>query len=144
MKKRDFLRLLGAVLAGLWGLGFPVLADETKDNKGHKGPRIRFLQTIADVGKVRKGKKVVHHFEFVNEGDSPLKILNLIPACFACTTATVDKKEVPPGGKGRVTVTVDTGVEVVLPGRMAKSVEVRTNDPASRVVVLVMSGEVVE
>ncbi len=143
MERRDFFRLLGAVLALLWGLRLPVLADG-RDNEGQKGPKIRFLKTTVDVGKVKKGEKAVYDFEFVNEGDSPLKILNLIPACLACTTATVDREEVPPGGKGRVTVTVDTGVEVVLPGKMVKAVEVRTNDPANRVVVLIMSGEVVE
>ena len=142
MDRRSFLRLVGAILALLW-LEPPGPVEGSKASR-QGGPKIRFLHTVADVGKVKKGKKAIHTFEFVNDGDAILKILNIIPACLACTSATVDREEIPPGGRGAITVTVDTGVDVVLPGRMVKAVEVRTNDPSNRVVVLIMSGEVVE
>ncbi|GEM_PF-1984641 len=51
--------------------------------------------------------------------------------------------EIPPGGEGTIEVVVDTGVDVVGLGRMFKTVEVRTNDPERRIVILGISGEVV-
>jgi len=51
--------------------------------------------------------------------------------------------EIKPGEEGSIEVIIDTGVEVVGIGRMFKTVEVRTNDPNKRIVILGISGEVV-
>lgn len=43
-------------------------------------PSIRFYETRFDFGSVKKGERIVHDFEFINEGGGVLRIDKLIPA----------------------------------------------------------------
>lgn len=42
-----------------------------------------------------------------------------------------------------IRVEIDTGTKVVNIGRMVKTVEVRTNDPENKIVILAVGGEVI-
>lgn len=44
------------------------------------GPSVNFYETRYEFGSVKKGEKIIHEFEFVNEGDGTLRIERLIPA----------------------------------------------------------------
>jgi len=44
-----------------------------------QGPRMRLDQRTHDSGSVREGTLVEHAFKVVNEGDEPLKILDVRP-----------------------------------------------------------------
>lgn len=45
-----------------------------------QGPSVRFTETRYEFGSVKKGEKIVHEFELLNEGNEALRIERLIPA----------------------------------------------------------------
>ncbi len=54
---------------------------EGATSQNHKGdPTIKFSKKKYNFGNVKKGEIVSHDFEFVNEGDGSLQIVELIPA----------------------------------------------------------------
>ena len=73
-------------------------------NKGV--PIMRFKERMVDFGKVPKGEKRYHIFEFTNEGDTDLIIANHI-AC-ECTTVDYSLRPVKPGETGEIDVTFDS------------------------------------
>jgi hypothetical protein len=84
------------------------------------------VEPIKDAGSVAKGEKLNQDFEIRNDGNAPLEITEVKPAC-GCTVASFDKS-VAPGKTGKVHVVVDT---VTFTGPIAKGVTVFTNDPAN-------------
>lgn len=89
-------------------------------------PRVVVDQPVADLGSADRGQTVAHDFVLRNEGETPLEILEVRPAC-GCTVAEYDRV-IPPGGTGKVHAELDTkGIE----GAVAKSITVLTNDPAN-------------
>lgn len=87
-------------------------------------PKAVAVEPIKDAGTVAKGEKIVHDFAIRNDGDAPLEITNVHPAC-GCTVAEFDKT-IAPGQTGKVHAVVDT---VTFNGPIAKGVTVFTNDP---------------
>ena len=87
-------------------------------------PKAVPVELIKDVGIVPKGDKVVHDFLIRNEGDAPLEITDVRPAC-GCTVVDYDKV-IAPGQTGKVHAEVDTAT---FNGPIAKGVTVFTNDP---------------
>ena len=69
-------------------------------------PIMQFQERTVDFGEVKKGEKRRYMFEFVNLGDTPVKI-GVISAC-DCTTTEYDATPVPPGGKGKILVIFDS------------------------------------
>lgn len=65
--------------------------------------RITFESNFFHFGTLKFGKSISHTFEFSNTGKKDLKILAVQTSC-DCTTALWEKKPVPPGGKGKITV----------------------------------------
>ncbi len=66
-------------------------------------PRITFSSNSFHFGTLKMGNSVSHTFEFTNTGTKDLKILSVQTSC-NCTTTLLEKKVVPPGEKGRITV----------------------------------------
>ncbi|HEY9423123.1 MAG TPA: DUF1573 domain-containing protein [Thermoanaerobaculia bacterium] len=87
-------------------------------------PKAVAVEPIKDVGTVPKGEKIIHDFAIRNDGDAPLEISNVKPAC-GCTVAEYDKV-IAPGKTGKVHAEVDTAT---FNGAIAKGVSVFTNDP---------------
>lgn len=87
-------------------------------------PKAVAVEAIKDVGTVPKGEKIIHDFAIRNDGDAPLEITNVRPAC-GCTVAEYDKV-IAPGKTGKVHAEIDT---VTFNGAIAKGVSVFTNDP---------------
>ncbi|HWL93415.1 MAG TPA: DUF1573 domain-containing protein [Phycisphaerae bacterium] len=107
--------------------------------KTDQSPKPHFEKTVHEFGSVLAGEVVQFDFEFVNSGEGTLEILKITPSC-GCTTAGEFEKVIPPGGKGRIPVKVDTKK---LSGPVSKSVDVGTNAPgAEATVTLSMKGEV--
>ncbi len=48
--------------------------------------------------------------------------------------------EIAPGESGKITITVDTGSDRVSPGKALKSIEVWTNDPRNKMIILSLRG----
>ncbi|HEX6898901.1 MAG TPA: DUF1573 domain-containing protein [Thermoanaerobaculia bacterium] len=89
-------------------------------------PKAVAVEPIKDMGTVPKGEKIIHDFQIRNDGDAPLEITNVRPAC-GCTVAEYDKV-IAPGKTGKVHAEIDT---VTFNGAIAKGVSVFTNDPAT-------------
>jgi hypothetical protein len=84
----------------------------------------------------REGVKITAEFPFSNTGASNLEIISINTSC-GCTTADYDRV-VPPGGRGLVSLILDTSN---ITGAFRKTAVVKTNDPSNPVVTLTMVGE---
>lgn len=76
-----------------------------------KAPEMEFAETVMGIGELsvsRKEKRKVT-FTFINKGDAPLRIISAETSC-GCTTATYRRKNVKPGKKGKIFVTVDASL----------------------------------
>ena len=68
---------------------------------------MHFDQRVVNFGKMKRGEKRTHVYEFVNLGDTPL-ILDLVSAC-DCTTLTYEEGKVyKPGEKGQIKIVFDS------------------------------------
>lgn len=87
-------------------------------------PAAAVAEPVIDAGEVPLGEPIEAVFEIENQGDAPLEITEVRPAC-GCTVADFDRV-IEPGATGRVHATVDTTSVV---GANAKAITVFTNDP---------------
>lgn len=94
-------------------------------------PKAVVAEPVYDAGQVAKGEDVVHDFVVANEGDAPLNILEVRPAC-GCTVADYDEV-IAPGATGKVHTVIDTST---FNGGISKGVTVLTNDPENPRLVL--------
>jgi hypothetical protein len=90
-----------------------------------KGPKIVFKEDAWNFGRAKMGVDLVHEFIFKNEGDAPLKIVNVETTC-GCTAALVSDKKLDPGKSGKLKVTFSTQGYA---GEVVKYVYVETDDP---------------
>ena len=102
-------------------------------------PRLELPQPVFAFGTVERGAHVEHTFTLRNTGAAELRIEHVKSSC-GCTVAVASAREIPPGGEGRVFVTLDTAR---MAGVRSKTVTVYTNDPAAAAVGLTLTGEVV-
>ena len=86
-------------------------------------PKAVPVEPIKDFGVVPKGETVAHDFLIRNDGDAPLQITDVRPAC-GCTVVDYDKT-IAPGQTGKVHAEVDTAT---FNGAVSKSIAVFTND----------------
>jgi len=101
------------------------------------GPRAVVPAPEHNFDIVAKGEVIKHAFEIRNEGDEPLEISEVKPAC-GCTVARFDPM-IAPGATGKVYADVDT---LSFNGPIAKSVYVYTNDPKAPRIDLVVKADV--
>jgi len=107
----------------------PVIAKATI------GPKAQVPETTFDFGEVFEDVKLTHTFEIKNIGDVVLEIKDIDSDC-ACTAADSDRC-IPPGGLGRVTLTI---APYSVLRQFAKKTKVFFNDPDHPQVVLTMKG----
>jgi hypothetical protein len=100
-------------------------------------PKAVPVEPIKDVGTIAKGEKIVHDFVLKNEGNAPLEVTGVRPAC-GCTVAEFDKT-IAPGQTGKVHAVVDT---TTFSGPIAKGVTVTTNDPENPQIELTVRAKV--
>ncbi|MCR9012858.1 DUF1573 domain-containing protein [Gabonibacter chumensis] len=102
--------------------------------------KIAFDSKEHNFGRIQeKGGKVSFEFTFKNEGDSPLIIRHVEASC-GCTVPKWDKRPIPPGGTGSITVTFNPRSR---PGNLLKKIVVYTNaTPPNH--LLKITGKVVE
>ena len=99
------------------------------------GPQAQISQTTYDFGEVFEDVKLTHTFAIKNVGDAPLKIEDLDSDC-ACTTTESDRL-IPPGGEGRVTLTI---APYSVLRQFTKRTTVFLNDPQHPQLVLTLKG----
>ncbi len=127
--KRRITPVLLAVLAAM----LVVSAAAENDGKPHAVP----LGPIKEFDIVAKGESVHHSFEIRNEGDAPLQITDVKPAC-GCTIAKFDRN-IAPGEIGKIDVTLKTDN---FAGPISKSIAVLTNDLENPKLQLVVKAHV--
>ena len=113
--------------------GGPALAVPSPEDAPDPGPRITFSETVFDFGDVPVGETVEHVFTIHNRGTGVLTVLDVKPAC-DCTVTEFDSI-IPPGGSGKLVAGL---VVRTSPGRMAKTITVRSNDPETPSAVLLL------
>jgi len=110
-------------------LGAPLAAAATL------GPKAQVPETTFDFGEVFEDRKLAHTFDIRNIGDALLEIKDIDSDC-ACTAADSDRR-IPPGGVGRITLTI---APYSVLRQFAKKTKVFFNDPDHPQVVLTMKG----
>ncbi len=84
---------------------------------------IEFEKESHDFGTIQEGKIATYDFIFRNKGKSPLILQSVEPSC-GCTTPDYTREPVPPGGKGKITVSYNSQGR---PNAFTKTITVRTN-----------------
>lgn len=99
--------------------------SHSKISASNENAKIVFTEESHDFGKVEQGPVLEYSFKFTNEGDKPLVIESVQPAC-GCTGATFgDKTEYAEGERGEIKITFNTQGRT---GHQEKHVTVMTND----------------
>ena len=127
------LTLLLVVLA----LGQPARAQEAKPSA--KGARIAVEPPGFDFGQALKNRDLSKEFFIRNFGNEDLAIEKVTTSC-GCTVAEGYSKVVRPGGSTPLQVKMHT----LAPGKMQKSVLIRSSDPTHAVFELKLSADVVD
>lgn len=99
------------------------------------GPKAQIPETSFDFGEVFEDVKLTHTFEIKNIGDALLEIKDIDSDC-ACTAADSDRR-IPPGGQGRITLTI---APYSVLRQFTKKTKVSFNDPEHPQVVLTLKG----
>lgn len=103
-------------------------------------PTIRVDRPVHNFGSITQGKKLDHTFIIRNSGDSPLKIVNIRPAC-GCTAANASVPLVSPGKSSEIRVSFNS---TNFFGTVTKTIAVETDDPKTPVYTLTLTGTVTE
>ena len=99
------------------------------------GPKAQVPETTYDFGEVFEDVKLPHTFTIKNIGDALLEIKDIDSDC-ACTAADSDRR-IPPGGQGRITLTI---APYSVLRQFTKKTKVLFNDPDHSQVVLTLQG----
>jgi hypothetical protein len=99
------------------------------------GPRAQVPETTHDFGEVFEDRKLTHTFDIKNTGDALLEIEDIDSDC-ACTAADSDRR-IPPGGQGRITLTI---APYSVLRQFTKNTKVFFNDPDRPLVTLSLKG----
>lgn len=95
-----------------------------------KQPVVKFNETTYNFGTIpERGGKVSHTFEFTNEGDANLVIIDASADC-GCTVPEYPSAPIAPGKTGKIKVTFNP---LYRPGSFDKVVTVRTNSKQKKV-----------
>lgn len=103
-----------------------------------KGPKIKFNEEAWNFGELKQGEILTHVFMFKNEGNETLTIKRVRTSC-GCTAALVTNKEIAPGKEGEIKVTLNTRG---FSGKLAKYIDVESNDPAQPHKMLTVSADI--
>lgn len=112
-------KILTICLALLITAGFAYAKKSKSEGTGS----IKFTETVWDFGTIKNDRPAVHEFEFTNNGDGNLVIVDATAEC-GCTRPEWPEKPIAPGKKGKVKVSYNP---IGRPGSFEKTVTVKTN-----------------
>ena len=135
MKKTCALGLMSLLLLP------PAFAEEPRPRGPSKGPRIVVEPASFDFGQALKNKELMKQFSVRNFGSQDLVIARVSTTC-GCTAALLNEKDkvIRPGGSAPLQVKLRT----LAPGRLQKSVLIKSNDPAQGLYELKLQADVVD
>jgi hypothetical protein len=87
-------------------------------------PELKFENTTMDFGVVSEGERVEQRFRFVNAGNAPLVISQVVPACGCTTPKDWPQGVIQPGASGFITIEFDSNNRV---GKIDKTIDVQAN-----------------
>lgn len=125
---RTAIHFATIVLAFLWG------------SIAFAAPNLQVDSPRFDFGEVLQGEKVLHVFEFFNQGDETLKVDRVRSSC-GCTAALVSEKSIPPGGRGELQANFDS---TRFRDAVSKTISLYSNDPVRPVMQFQIKGKVLE
>jgi hypothetical protein len=102
-------------------------------------PRIACDEPTYHFGDAENTDTIKHTFVLKNEGDAPLQINRVRPAC-GCTVAKLSSKLIRPGEQAEVSTSLSLKGRR---GHQRKSITVESNDPQTRRFMLYLEGDVV-
>ena len=103
-------------------------------------PVLQVQEPKFDFGEVYQGNKVLHVFQFTNQGDEDLLIDRVSTSC-GCTAVLVSEKKLSPGGQGELQANFDS---TRFHGAVSKTIYIYSNDPVNPVMQLHIQGKVLE
>jgi len=103
-------------------------------------PNLQVNNPKFDFGEIFQGEKVLHVFEFVNEGDETLLIDRVKSSC-GCTAVLVSEKSIPPGGRGELQANFDSAR---FRNAVSKTIYLYSNDPVRPIMQFYIKGTVLE
>ncbi|WP_421874736.1 DUF1573 domain-containing protein [Marinoscillum sp.] len=121
MKKVSLIIMLGIAVAALAAIS----------------PSITWKTTLLDLGEVKAGISQDIAFEFTNNGDQPLTILEAKGSC-GCTNVKFPKEAISPGETASITATFLSKKE----GVFKKNIKIKTSS-SEEYTYLFFKGEVV-
>ncbi|PVX51830.1 uncharacterized protein DUF1573 [Balneicella halophila] len=120
------------------GLSFAIAQDQNTNKPAPKSESsLEWLNPVADLGEIPRGIPATATYEFINNGDRPVRITNVRTSC-GCTSKKYTKEPVKPGEKGEVLATYNAASL----GTFQKTITVTTNEGSQRK-VLRIKGKVV-
>jgi hypothetical protein len=102
------------------------LAQEKVENDSAAYAQFQFSQSDYSFGDVYQGQIVEHVFDFINNGNGPLLIQNVLTTC-GCTAPEWPKNPVQPGDSGKIKITFNSVSKI---GRQNKVITIRSNAKA--------------
>jgi len=99
--------------------------NKTASNPGAQNPEpaFEFEHTEWDFKRINEGEQVKHVYRFTNVGNEELVIRDVKASC-GCTIPEWDKRPIPAGEKGSITVAFDSKGK---PGNQSKTVTITAN-----------------
>ena len=130
--------IINLILILIFSTIFPSISLSLEEKSATCSP-VAFLPSEAyNFDPVLEGEKVTHDFIIENKGSALLQIFSVKTSC-GCTAAFWSK-EIPPGAKGNISLSLNTK------GYGGKSIQktarVETNDPDNMTITLTLSGDV--
>lgn len=132
MKKIALFSLLATLAFGMANA-----QDTEKKDTPVNGAKIRFTETIHNYGDIAKGSDGKCTFTFFNDGNEPLILQNVKPAC-GCTKGNYTEKPVMPGQSG----TIDIKYNTQNVGGFSKTIRVTSNAVDHPNITLTIRGNV--
>jgi Protein of unknown function (DUF1573) len=126
MKRISSYAILALCVAAL---AVPAIAQPASE--AATAPKAVVDEPVFDAQRIGKGQDIVHDFVVKNEGNAPLHITDVRPAC-GCTVAEYDEV-IAPGSTGKVHAVIDT---TGFQGAISKGITVLTDDPENPHLVL--------
>jgi thiol-disulfide isomerase/thioredoxin len=93
-------------------------------------------EPLYDFGNIERGNLVKHAFVLRNEGDAPLNISGVKPAC-GCTVARLTSEVIKPGDEARLDVSLNLKLQE---GPQNRSILIQSNDPLQPNLTLSLMG----
>lgn len=114
--------------------------NSPKKKNVFKAPRLSFMEKLHDFGRLPEGKVAQYTFNFVNTGELPLSI-EFVLAAGPGLAAQISNREIAPGGKGTLKVSLDTSN---LQGKVAKTIKISSNDIKEPSQTLIIKADIIK